>query len=444
MQHYEKLIVFPLAAAQTAQAAPAAQTAQAASAAQLPQTMLRLTYSAPYQLLSSNALAIVPTTSPTTTFEPDAHANSGSATTFVATPSASNVMSQSFDDPFGDSPFRALPSSETVQPQPTDFHAHRLFPSNHEPDLLNHNTDILADILPPPGPFTCHDFTATLFSSNSSGGFFPPQGGPTAPITSHVAPPTPTDQLHRRFYGSPSPCTWLPQTHTGPAAQLNGGNFHPQQGSVGPVASQAVHQAPTGPGLQHNSDVLGNLFPQTGPNTSMGSHQALPSSTGALSIVAQPPKDKFEPKSAVWADTLSRGLVNFNISGAKINPLNDIGIDLIPLTGKKRGWRSSQQLLQHLLFTMGKAMGSGSGIGRAGASVLRVPGPAMGMGMGMGGGPGGGMGMGGYGGMNQPMGWELGWGWDGEHGNGNEYGRGDARAQLDCLLGQTCLPVITP
>ena len=115
-----------------------------------------------------------------------------------------------------------------------------------------------------------------------------------------------------------------PHAHNGPAAQLNGGNFHPQQGnfhpqgSVGPVASQATPQVPPGPGLQHNSDVLGNLFSQKGPNTSMGSQQPLSSSTGALAIVAQPPKDsKFEPKSAVWADTLSRGLVNLNISGGE-------------------------------------------------------------------------------------------------------------------------------
>jgi epsin len=56
------------------------------------------------------------------------------------------------------------------------------------------------------------------------------------------------------------------------------------------------------------------LFSQ-GPNTSMASQTALPSSTGSLAIVPQPSKDKFETKSTVWADTLSRGLVNLNISG---------------------------------------------------------------------------------------------------------------------------------
>lgn len=479
-----------VSAAQTAQAAPAAQTAQAASAAPATSNNVEIDLLGSLSdSFSSNALAIVPTTSPTTTFEPDAHANSGSATTFVATPSASNVMSQSFDDPFGDSPFRALPSSETVQPQPQTSTPTDSFPPTMNQSAANfpfgdsfsavtysapgvssvqtpptnsqflpqeqsaeHNTDILADILPPPGPSPVMtslppfsvptgqpsqpnanmygNFHAqpgaivphnqTGFAGQNSSGGFSPQGGPTAPITSHVAPQTPTGPIAQfnsgnfisqqggfsapnsgNFFpqqgGSTAPITsyMAPQTHTGPAAQLNGGNFHPQQGSVGPVASQAVHQAPTGPGLQHNSDVLGNLFPQTGPNTSMGSHQALPSSTGALSIVAQPPKDKFEPKSAVWADTLSRGLVNFNISGAKINPLNDIGIDFDSINRKEKRMEKQPATPAASTVTMGKAMGSGSGIGRAGASVLRgQPNPMIGSGMGMGMGPGPGPAMG--------------------------------------------------
>ncbi|PQP92431.1 clathrin interactor EPSIN 2 isoform X1 [Prunus yedoensis var. nudiflora] len=67
----------------------AAQTAQAASAAPATSNNVEMDLLGSLSdSFSSNALAIVPTTSPTTTFEPDAHANSGSATTFVATPSA--------------------------------------------------------------------------------------------------------------------------------------------------------------------------------------------------------------------------------------------------------------------------------------------------------------------------------------------------------------------
>lgn len=103
---------------------------------------------------------------------------------------------------------------------------------------------------------------------------------------------------------------------------------------------------------------------------------------------------KFEPKSAVWADTLSRGLVDLNISGPKINPLADIGIDLDSLNrlekrreAKERSSAGSGTVSSSGL-SMGKAMGSGTGLGRAGASVLSTPPPpmvnSMGMGMGMG------------------------------------------------------------
>ncbi|XP_028954657.1 clathrin interactor EPSIN 2-like isoform X2 [Malus domestica] len=449
---------------------------------------------------SSNALAIVPTTSSTATFVADPLVNSSSATTFAATPSTSNVMNQPFEDPFGDSPFKALPSSEAVQPQPhtststdsftptmnqsvdtaSNFPLGDSFsaasyslsgvssvqtPTNsqfvsQELSTEHNNMDILADILPPTGP-SQQSFSSptgqhpqpstnmygnfhvqpgsivpdnqTGFAGQHSGGGFPSQGGPTATITSHGAPQTPTGPTAQFNNGSfisqeggfsaPYSGNFFSQqggymplhAHNGPAAQLSGGNFHPQHGSVGSVASQAAHQAPSGRGSQHNSDVLGNVFSQTGPNTSMGSLQPLSSSTGALAIVAQPPKDsKFETKSAVWADTLSRGLVNLNISGAKINPLNDIGIDFDSINRKEKRMEKQPATPATSTINMGKAMGSGSGIGRAGASVLRAPPNAMvgsgmgvgmgpGPGMGMGRSPGGGMGMGGYGGTNQPM-----------------------------------------
>ncbi|XVE81114.1 hypothetical protein DITRI_Ditri15bG0036800 [Diplodiscus trichospermus] len=202
-----------------------------------------------------------------------------------------------------------------------------------------------------------------------------------------------------------------PQSPAGPAAQFNAGHFLSQQGSAVPVASQSAYQTTNAPGAQNNNDVLGGLFSQPGSNSSIASQTASPSSTGALAIVPQPSKDKFEPKSAVWADTLSRGLVNLNISGPKTNPLADIGVDFDAINRKEKRMEKPTSTAVTSTVTMGKAMGSGSGIGRAGASALRpAPNPmmgsgmGMGMGMGMSGGPVGGMGMGGYGGMNQPMG----------------------------------------
>lgn len=307
---------------------------------------------------------------------------------------------QSFDDPFGDSPFKALSSTETVQPQPQTSTSTDSFPpttnqsadtgSNfpfgdsfsaltysasgvssvqtptnsqflpQDPSTEHQNTDILADILPPSGasqpsfagpagqpsqptaniygnfqpqPGSMVPHAQTGFSGQHGSGAFPSQGGPIAPINSHVAPQVPagpTSQFNNgnfmsqqggfaapnggNFYsqqgGSTGPITsyMAPQTQTGPAAQYGGGHYVTQHGSV---SSQVSHQSPTGPASQHNIDALGNLLPQGGSNT-------LTSTTGALAIVAQPPKDnKFETKSAVWADTMSRGLVNLNISGGE-------------------------------------------------------------------------------------------------------------------------------
>lgn len=288
---------------------------------------------------------------------------------------------QSFNDPFGDSPFKAVPSTETVQPQPQMSTSTDSFPlttnqsadtgSNfpfgdsfsavtysapgdssvqtpansqflpQDPSTEHQNTDILADILPPSGasqptaniygnfqpqPGSMVPHTQTGFSGQHGSGAFPPQGGPVAP----QMPAGPTSQFNNgnfmsqqggfaapnsgNFYsqqgGSTGPITnyMAPQTQTGPAAQYGGGHYVTQQGSI---SSQVSHQSPTGPSSQHNIDALGNLLPQGGSNI-------LTSATGALAIVAQPPKDnKFETKSAVWADTLSRGLVNLNISGGE-------------------------------------------------------------------------------------------------------------------------------
>ncbi|KAG6512501.1 hypothetical protein ZIOFF_030622 [Zingiber officinale] len=161
--------------------------------------------------------------------------------------------------------------------------------------------------------------------------------------------------------------------------------------------------------------------------------QTQPTMDLALALVVPPVKDapskeKFEAKSRVWADTLSRGLVNLDISGPKTNPHADIGIDFDSMNRKEKREEKKLTAAPVSTITMGKAMGTGSGIGRAGAGVMSGP-PNIMMGMGMMGGAGVGigpmggglgmgispmgggagvgmrMGMGGYGGnMGQPMG----------------------------------------
>ncbi|KAJ8755448.1 hypothetical protein K2173_019246 [Erythroxylum novogranatense] len=470
-----------------------------------------------------NPLAIMPVTSSSTANHEIDSQTSFSGSPFDAT--QSGVLNQSFDDPFGDTPFKALPSSgaipshqQTSSPapfQPTinqnaeilhgtapnpesmndygssssiSYSASTVQPPitnsqylHQEPSMQHEEVDILADILPPSVPSTADShpgFTAPTsqpaqagpdiygnFNSQavpmvsvtsntdphasqfhsgnyfSQGGSAAPmaslqfnnenflyQGGSIAHVPSSMAPQTPAGQSVQFNNGNflTQPPSAVPvmsqiahQTATGPTPpQLNNGNSYLQQGSMAQIVSQVGLQTATGSAAQPNNNGLGNLYPQ-GMNTSMASQASLPSSTGSLAIVTQPAKDKFETKSTVWADTLSRGLVNLNISGPKINPLSDIGIDFDSLNRKeKRMEKQPPPSSVTSTITMGKAMGSGSGIGRAGASVLRVPSNpmvgsgmsgGMNMGMGMVGAPGSGMGVGGYVGMNQqPMGMGMG------------------------------------
>ncbi|XP_059654260.1 clathrin interactor EPSIN 3-like isoform X2 [Cornus florida] len=575
---------------------------------------------------SSNSLAIIPVTSATTTSEADAAPSFGSGPTFLATPSVSTVSNQPFEDPFGDGPFKAIPSSNGVSAQPQNVGAVSSFlpgtnqsfetpqPVAQKVDTVNNinfgetlsgvtytssdvsivqapstnpqfspqdlsvydqNTDILADILPPSGPSSAsqssfpaptgqpvsYGFHAPTGQPASQPGFPAPTGQPASqmgfsaqnaqplslagfpaqsgqavsqsgfpPQTGHPAsmagftPLTGQPPPQAGFpaqNGQPSSLTGFP-SQVGPASQtgfptLNGqptqpsassyGSFHPQSGSTAPVAPHMAYQTPAGPAMQqnpanifpqsgfastagsqalqtptrpvsqNNSEFLGNLLPQAQPTTSMATQPAPSASAGALAIVPQPEKNKFETKSTVWADTLSRGLVDLNISGAKINPLSDIGIDFDAINRKEKRMEKPSAAPVTSTINMGKAMGSGSGIGRAGAGALRAPpnammgsgigmgmgggpgagmgmgpgagmgmggGPGAGMGMGMGGGPGAGMamgggpglgmgmgggpglgmGMGGYGGVNQPMGMGIGMNMPVNNGMGMNMGMG--------------------
>ncbi|CAM9003287.1 unnamed protein product [Rhodiola kirilowii] len=188
------------------------------------------------------------------------------------------------------------------------------------------------------------------------------------------------------------------------AGQNSGGNFHPSPGS----AQFSPRRVDTAPNQNRNGP--GGIVTQGGPANHNTSQPSMSTAAGPLALIPQPTKDKFETKSTVWADTLSRGLVNLSISGSKTNPLADIGIDFDAINRKEKRMEKPAATPAVSTVTMGRAMGSGSGIGRAGATALRPSGSPMmnsGINMGIGAGPGLGRGSGmpGYGGMNQqPMG----------------------------------------
>ncbi|WOL18077.1 clathrin interactor EPSIN 2-like isoform X3 [Canna indica] len=302
-------------------------------------------------------------------------------------------------------------------------------------------------------------------------GNFLPQSGPTAP--SHIQgnfltqanPPAPS-HIQGNFLPQSGPTapshiqeSFLPQA--GPPASMHiQGNLLSQSGPTAPshIRESFIPQAGP-PGSMH---IQGKFLPQSGQPAQLASQENLSSfldvrpitpannQTTQLNLLSQPgshvpstmevatpapglqpsktasSKEKFETKSTVWADTLSRGLVNLNISGPKTNPHADIGIDFESMNRKDKREEKKVSTTPVSTITMGKAMGTGSGIGRAGANAMAGPpnpmmGSGMGMGMGMmrgpgmmggpgmgmmggGGGMGMGMGMGGYGGnMSQPM-----------------------------------------
>ncbi|KAE9599961.1 hypothetical protein Lal_00045866 [Lupinus albus] len=74
-----------------------------------------------------------------------------------------------------------------------------------------------------------------------------------------------------------------------------------------------------------------------------------------------PKKDSFQVKSGVWADSLSRGLIDLNISAPKKVNLSDVGI----VGGLSDGLDEREKGMPPT-FYMGRAMGSGSGLGRSG------------------------------------------------------------------------------
>ncbi|KAI4334769.1 hypothetical protein L6164_013479 [Bauhinia variegata] len=192
---------------------------------------------------SSNALALVPATSETATSQANAQAGSNSAATFAVASSASSNVNQPFEDPFGDSPFKAIPSNETAPsnpqiyqslepPQSNGLNAATVsnfgfgdsfsgatsstsIAANSQPFSIDsqfstqdlstaqQETDILADILPPaPLPaMTSHEDLAAAAGQPSPHSF--PAAQPTSQFI-HQGFSAPTGQPAQQAFSVPS------------------------------------------------------------------------------------------------------------------------------------------------------------------------------------------------------------------------------------------------
>ncbi|KAJ8530591.1 hypothetical protein K7X08_023472 [Anisodus acutangulus] len=203
------------------------------------------------------------------------------------------------------------------------------------------------------------------------------------------------------------------QVTAGQSLQTNAnfGGYNTGLGSIGSVSTQ-MGQTPAGPSFltqpataSHIPSQMSLPYSQNQTSNRSMPAQSAPVSTALISS-NQPANDKFETKSTVWADTLSRGLVNLNISGSKTYPLADIGVHFDAINRKEKRMEKPSTAPVTSTVTMGKAMGSGSGSGIGRAGALRPssnPMAGAGRGMAMGAGAPGASAMGVYG-VNQPLG----------------------------------------
>ncbi|KAJ8641017.1 hypothetical protein MRB53_017711 [Persea americana] len=117
------------------------------------------------------------------------------------------------------------------------------------------------------------------------------------------------------------------------------------------------------------SDVFGDFTSHTNPvstqSTQNSSHNGV-SLNQNTTEKSRPPqkKETFQVKSGIWADTLSRGLIDLNISAPKKVSLANIGI----VGGLSDGSDEKEKVLPSSAY-MGRSMGIGSGLGGTGAGA---------------------------------------------------------------------------
>ncbi|KAG9157024.1 hypothetical protein Leryth_009068 [Lithospermum erythrorhizon] len=115
-----------------------------------------------------------------------------------------------------------------------------------------------------------------------------------------------------------------------------------------------------------SSDPFGGFTSHTEPETSATS-QSVPnvgsdaSLNGLADTKSPPKKDNFQVKSGIWADSLTRGLIDLNIAAPKKVNLADVGV----VGGLTDGTEVNDKG-PIASWNMGRAMGGGTGLGISG------------------------------------------------------------------------------
>lgn len=151
----------------------------------------------------------------------------------------------------------------------------------------------------------------------------------------------------------------------------------PKASKSDPTTTHIVDPFATVPLNNFNGSDLFGAFTSDSNSVSMGTTQnatgdsSLNDLVGTSSAVSNPPtkKDAFQVKSGIWADSLSRGIIDLNISAPKKVSLADVGV-----VGGLSDGSDEREKGPPTSFYMGRAMGTGTGLGISGFTSPQLAG----------------------------------------------------------------------
>ncbi|XP_027181229.1 clathrin interactor EPSIN 1 isoform X1 [Coffea eugenioides] len=273
---------------------------------------------------------------------------------YASMPQGSSHLTNNDDDEFDDFDPRGTSSAKPSTG------------TSHQVDLFGQ--DLLGDFMDAPTPASTEKSTtkadqsdvdlfadATFVSATSPTEAISSSGGQKS-VDLFASQPAPSSAVSSTvdFFAAPDPVT-VTQSDAKSTNQMT-------SSAVDPFAAVPLNNFDA-------SDPFGafaqNPANDSSPSSLNGTPLDKPGSQSNLngsSVDSKPPpkKDGFQVKSGIWADSLSRGIIDLNIAAPKKVNLADVGI--VGLTDgseeKEKGPPPS--------FYMGRAMGTGSGLGKSG------------------------------------------------------------------------------
>ncbi|KAI5075504.1 hypothetical protein GOP47_0009580 [Adiantum capillus-veneris] len=295
-------------------------------------------------------------------------------------PPAAAVMRDLDGDVFGDNPFKA----ETLALTNTSITSAAVNPplsvtGNGGVATVSVSTNSFGAYTPATTSIPSPPMPAVMMSTNSFSAYAAPPS--LVPSQSIPAPPSvPSQSVPAIFasgnlFGDDSFAAAFGSTSSAPptaasfttsvASQANQFQATPSTSANGARPVVASFNTSTAPQMNQN------LVAPTAASQPLYSIATQGQKPNPLPAMKSQQEKKFETKSSVWADTLSKGLVDLNIAGPKSNPLADIGIDFDLLRTERI--KEERATAKTSTVNMGRAMGSGSGLGLAGAGAIAPP-----------------------------------------------------------------------